>query len=74
MGIAGISNVVATVVMVVTCNDDVSNPRCYCEYIPDEFGHGASCIENVISLAFYAYIERQKWSVDAIWASILVLM
>jgi hypothetical protein len=41
--------------------------------IPDEFEYGTNYIENVISLTFYAYIEHQKWSMDAIHFSINVI-
>jgi hypothetical protein len=41
---------------------------------PSEFRHMTNCIGNVISLHFYAYIECQKWSPDAILASVLVWM
>jgi hypothetical protein len=37
-----------------------------------EFWHVISFIVNVISLTFYAYIERRKRSSDAILASVLV--
>jgi hypothetical protein len=40
--------------------------------IPAEFKYGTSCIGKVISLLFYAYIEHQKWSPDAILTSVLV--
>jgi hypothetical protein len=42
--------------------------------IPDEFWHGTSCIEKVMSLSFYGNVERQKGSPDAILASVLVWM
>jgi hypothetical protein len=55
---------VDTVVTVASCTNDINNARCYYEHIilliPDEFGHGTSCIREVISLAFHAYVECQK--------------
>jgi hypothetical protein len=48
----------------------------YCEHIvlmiSDEFWHETSCIGMIISLIFYAYVERQKRSPDAILMSVLV--
>jgi hypothetical protein len=42
--------------------------------ISDEFWHETSCIWKVISLPFYVYVERKKWSMDVISVFILVWM
>jgi hypothetical protein len=39
-----------------------------------EFGHGTSYIRKIIFLAFCAYVKYKKWSVDVIWAPVLVLI
>jgi hypothetical protein len=57
---------VAIVAIVERGNDDVSNAHCYYGHIilliPDKFGHDTSYIKNIISLAFYAYVEHIKES------------
>jgi hypothetical protein len=42
--------------------------------IPDEFWYESSCIRNIISLAFFTYVQRSKWNPNVIWASFLAWM